>query len=273
MKSPFPGMDPYIEACGLWGNFHYLLIAQIQQQLTRMAPDRYVVHAGERSYHVLVGADEKSNRPFVPDVKIATSDRGKKPKQKGGGTAVAETASEKEPITLHAVVSEEHREGFVEIYENDPERRLVTTIEVLSPSNKVINTEGWHQYHSKRYSVLLEGVHLVEIDLLRGGQRPLMRDSWPNSPYTLLVGRANQRLCCQVWRGYFDRPLPSIPVPLSEPDADLSLHLQPLIDTVYELSRYDRVLDYKKALKPPLSAEEQTWVKKRLQQWRGKELT
>ena len=29
MKSPFPGMDPYIEACGLWGDFHHELISEI----------------------------------------------------------------------------------------------------------------------------------------------------------------------------------------------------------------------------------------------------
>lgn len=28
MKSPFPGMDPYIEACSLWGDFHNRLILQ-----------------------------------------------------------------------------------------------------------------------------------------------------------------------------------------------------------------------------------------------------
>jgi hypothetical protein len=273
MKSPFPGMDPYIEACGMWENFHYLLIAQIQQHLARIAPNRYFVHAGERSYHVFVGTDEKSERPFVPDVKITTSDRGKKAKKKAGGVAVMETATDNEPLTLRAVVSEEHREGFVEIYEDsDSERRLVTTLEVLSPSNKAFNTEGWHQYHSKRYSALLEGVHLIEIDLLRGGQRPLMRDPWPDSPYTLLVGRANQRLRCQVWRAYFNRPLPSIPVPLATPDADLSLDLQPLIDTVYNLSNYGRAIDYRKPLKPPVSAEEQKWIEERLHEWRAKEL-
>lgn len=272
MKSPFPGMDPYIEASSLWADFHNDLVIQIKHALGRLAPDRYFVRAGERSYHVLVGAEGKSDRPFVPDVKIATSQRGKRPK-KSGGVAVAETATENEPLTLHAVVSEEHREGFVEIYEDDSERRLVTTIEVLSPSNKAFNTEGWHLYHNKRYSVLLEGVHLIEIDLLRGGQRPLMRDPWPTCPYTLLVGRANQRLRCQVWRGSFDRPLPPIPVPLSPPDADLTLDLQPLIDTVYELSHYARALDYNKPLKPPLTAEEQQWVKNRLRQWRAKELS
>jgi hypothetical protein len=26
MKSPFPGMDPYYEACGLWEGFHNRLI-------------------------------------------------------------------------------------------------------------------------------------------------------------------------------------------------------------------------------------------------------
>ena len=247
-------MDPYIEACGLWEDFHNDLIIEIKHALARLAPERYFVRAGERSYHVLVEANEKSDRPFVPDVKITTSDRGKKPRKKPGGVAVIEAPTESEPLTLHAVVSEEHREGFVEIYEDNPEQRLVTTIELLSPSNKTFNSEGWHLYHSKRYSALLGGVHLVEIDLLRGGRRPLMRDPWPNSPYTLLVGRADQRLRCQVWRAYFDRPLPSVPVPLAAPDADLTLDLQPLIDTVYELSRYGRSIDYRKPLKPPLSA-------------------
>ena len=31
MKSPFPGMDPYIEACGLWEGFHNRLIAKIDE--------------------------------------------------------------------------------------------------------------------------------------------------------------------------------------------------------------------------------------------------
>jgi hypothetical protein len=114
-------------------------------------------------------------------------------------------------VTLRAFIAEEHRERFVEIYEDDPEMRLVTTIEVLSPSNKRPNTEGWEQYQSKRYSALLGGVHLVELDLLRGGQRPRMRDPWPKSPYVLLVGRANQKLRCHVWTASFDRPLPLIP--------------------------------------------------------------
>ena len=50
MQSPFPGMDPYIEACGLWEDFHHDLITEIKGAISSVLPDRYVVRAGERSY-------------------------------------------------------------------------------------------------------------------------------------------------------------------------------------------------------------------------------
>lgn len=39
MGSPFPGMDPYIEGCGLWGDFHNELILEIKHALARVAPE------------------------------------------------------------------------------------------------------------------------------------------------------------------------------------------------------------------------------------------
>ena len=79
-------------------------------------------------------------------------------------------------------IQEEHRETFVEIYAANHGQRLVTTIEILSPSNKRPGTEGWELYQRKRQTLLLGNVNLVEIDLLRGGQRdaharPLARQS------------------------------------------------------------------------------------------------
>ena len=269
MKSPFPGMDPYIESCGfLWGDFHLSLIAQIHQALADAAPQRYLVRAGERSYHVLIESEGKAERPFIPDVKITTPESGKMPKKKSSGVAVEEPATEEGPLTLRAFLAEEHREAFVEIYEADPEQRLVTTIEVLSPSNKRPGTEGWNLYQSERQSVLLEGVNLVEIDLLRGGQRPPMLDPWPNSPYTLLVARAQSLFHrCNVWPASFQRPLPEIPIPLDAPDADIPLRLQPMIEAIYQRSRYGRSLDYSKPLKPPLRGAEAAWMKTHLREW------
>lgn len=266
MNSPFPGMDPYIEARGLWGDFHGHLIERIYEQLADTVPSRYFVQTGERSYHVMVGAEGKEERPFVSDVKITTPESGGKSRKKKGGVAVAELAEEDGPLTLRAFIAEEYRERFVEIYEEDAEQRLVTTIEVLSPSNKRPGTKGWKQYLSKRQRVLLSGVNLVEIDLLRGGKRPPMLDPWPKCPYTLLVARDFVSELCKVWRSHFQKPLPEIPVPLAYPDADIPLPLQPMIETIYKRSRYGQLIDYGKPLKPPLKAKEQAWLKERLRQ-------
>lgn len=38
MPSPFPGMDPYIEACGLWGDFHDRLIGELERALAAALP-------------------------------------------------------------------------------------------------------------------------------------------------------------------------------------------------------------------------------------------
>jgi len=135
MKSPFPGMDPYIEACGLWGDFHSHLIEKIGEKLADVAPEHYLVRTGERSYIVLVESEGKKSYPFLPDVSM-TAPRGRKKTPKKGSTALAEPADETEPVTMRAFIQEEHREAFLEIYEASPGQRLVTSIEVLSPSNK-----------------------------------------------------------------------------------------------------------------------------------------
>jgi Protein of unknown function (DUF4058) len=46
MNSPFPGMDPYIEACGLWEGFHSHLIEKISEKLADVAPEHYLVSLG-----------------------------------------------------------------------------------------------------------------------------------------------------------------------------------------------------------------------------------
>ena len=90
MKSPFPGMDPYIESCGLWGDFHNSLIADIHRALADAAPERYFVRTGERSYHVLIGAEGKTDHPFTPDVKVTAPDSSKRSRKKTAGVTVVE---------------------------------------------------------------------------------------------------------------------------------------------------------------------------------------
>ncbi len=263
MKSPFPGMDPFIEDCGLWEDFHNHLIEKIGEKLADAAPHRYLVRTGERSYVVLVESEGKRSHPFLPDVSVTAAGRRSKRVAKGGATALAEPDGDGEPIAMRAFIQEEHREAFVEIIEANRGHRLVTTVEVLSPSNKRPGTEGWELYQRKRQSLLLGNASLVEIDLLRGGRRMPMLDPWPDSPYTLLVARAKSQFC-RVWRAQFQRPLPSIPVPLAKPDPDIPLDLQPLIDEIYERFRYERSIDYKKPLTPPWDAANAAWLKQQL---------
>lgn len=264
MKSPFPGMDPYIEACGLWGDFHDDLINEIKRALSREVPERYLVRTGERSYLVLVESEGKESRPFIPDVRITTKRGRRKQVRAKGSLALAEPGAADEPITMRAFIEEEQRESFIEIYEARPEQRLVTTIEVLSPANKQPGSPGRELYLRKRHAVLLADVNLVEIDLLRGGQRMPMLDPWPPSSYVMLVARAKKPQSCQVWPGDAIRPLSPIPVPLAKPDPDVPLNLQPMIDAIYERSRYAQSIDYRQPLNPPLDPHQAAWLKRQL---------
>src|SRR5437660_9710055 len=50
MKSPFPGMDPYIEASGLWEDFHNHFVESIAAALADVVPPHYFIKSGERAY-------------------------------------------------------------------------------------------------------------------------------------------------------------------------------------------------------------------------------
>ena len=175
MQSPFPGMDPYIEACDLWEGFHNHLIEAIYQSIATTLPRGYTVDTGVRSYVVLMEAEGKKEHLAKADVTITESAAGKKPRKKRGGVAVAELAEAGESVPMEALVAEKFEESFVEIYAQLEESVLVTSIEVLSPSNKRRGTEGWLEYNRKRQAMLLGRANFIEIDLLRGGHKLPMR--------------------------------------------------------------------------------------------------
>ena len=93
-----------------------------------------------------------------------------------------------------------------------------------------------------------------------------MVEPWPDSPYYLLVGRQSRVPYCKVWPVHFRRPLPEVPVPLARPDPDVPLVLQPMIEAVYERSRYARRLDYTRPLTVPLPAADAAWLERQLRE-------
>ena len=142
MNSPFPGMDPYIEACGLWREFHDRLIGDLEQALASRVPEQYFVRLGARSYLVLDDQtkDESSKRPAVAAAR-ATKAPGKS-KTGGGKSSRRGEAAKEPPLEMFAPLDLEEREIYIEIHQVRPERRLVTGIEILSPANTVVEMLG-----------------------------------------------------------------------------------------------------------------------------------
>ncbi len=266
MKSPFPGMDPFIEASRLWEDFHNHLVESIAGVLADNVPQRYLVKTGERAYIVVFDEENENGKKehlIKGDAGITALSSGQTQR-----TAVLEeetqTSTDAEVVSLRSFVSEEFRERFIEIYVEDEGRELVTCLEVLSPSNKRAGTEGWDQYTRKRQTLLLGRANFVEIDLLRGGRKMPIHDPWPTCPYTILVSRRSDAPHCRVWKGWTQKPLPAIKVPLTINDADVELALQPLVNEVYRRFRYEQQIDYTKLCKPPLAEEEAAWLQEQL---------
>ena len=72
-----------------------------------------------------------------------------------------------DPIMIHIDI-EPITEGFIEIVDVKSGHRVISAIEVLSPSNKR-SGDGQTLYLDKRNDMKRAGVNTVEIDLLRGG--------------------------------------------------------------------------------------------------------
>src|SRR4051812_487848 len=102
MKSPFPGMDPYIEASRLWADFHDDLIAEIKRALAPHLPERYFIRTEERNYVVLDYGEGEQSQPPLPD-------------------AVVEPVGDAGSVEMHAFLVERYREHFLEIHEAGPE--------------------------------------------------------------------------------------------------------------------------------------------------------
>ncbi len=213
MPSPFPGMDPYLEG-SLWMSFHTQLLAEIARQLAPKLQPKYLALTSER--FVLEEAADVSvqTASIYPDVSVIDT----KGESSGeGGVAIAA------PFRLATVVPDRVPQVSVEIRETAT-RRLVTAIEVLSPTNK--RGDGRKEYRRKRRRILLSEAHLLEIDLLRRGQRVPMQQPLPEAPYFVILGRADERPMSDVWPIQFGDRLPSVPVPLLPGDADVLLDLQ-----------------------------------------------
>lgn len=253
MPSPFPGMNPYLEHPSVWHDFHERFCPALSELLTEQVRPRYIVKIDEEVYLHELPADE---RRLIgrPDIGIAESGR-------RGGTTTAPATSLVAPVRgeLYPSIDEE-RLSFLQIRDRES-RKLITVIELLSPTNKD-GSGGSTQYLGKRENLILNGVNFVEIDLLRGGTRPpILR--LPDCDYYVMVARAREWPHVGLWPLNLRDRLPRIPIPLKPEDRDAEIELQPLVDGIYERAGYEDYI-YTTPPEPPLRPEDAVWVQERL---------
>lgn len=256
MPSPFPGMDPFIES-QKWEDFHTRFITAIADALVPAVRPNYIVDVERRIYLERIDPTE-AVQTLVADAAIYHR-FDEFEKTAGGGTALLTDPSIK-PKVCTIPYFEEHRETFITIRRGTP-ARVVTVIELLSPTNKRRGTEGRDQYLEKIHALLKTSASLVEIDLLRGGQRSTVSDP-PPGDYFALVSKPKPRPLAEVYGWPLADPLPRILIPLSFEDPEVTLDLQAVFDLVYDRAGYDYSINYTLPVTPPLSETEQPMIAK-----------
>ncbi|MBI3946477.1 MAG: DUF4058 family protein [Armatimonadetes bacterium] len=255
MPSPFPGMDPYIEDPEVWSDFHARLAEQVSGGLNQIIQPRYVARMVPRVTYDLIQVDER--RSVRPDAGIWETGRGG---AVGGAVAVITPAPVQSLVPMEVPL----RLVSVEVRETG-KLRLVTAIEILSPVNKRPSHEAYDEYQRKRRALLRSETNLLEIDLLRGGERPPLERPVPSAPYYLTLVRARRYPTAEVWPIQLRDPLPTVPVPLLEPDPDAPLDLGAAVAAAYERGAYGALIDYGLAPPPPpLPEAEAAWLGERL---------
>jgi hypothetical protein len=245
MRSPFPGMNPYLENPELWSAVHNRLIIAMADDLVDRLGENYRVEIEKRTYF----SSDESVLVGIPDVAVLTG------KTAEPTSSVASVSLPVQPEQVTVPVAEEVNERYLEI-RDVATGTVVTVIELLSPKNKRLG-EGRLAYERKRNRVLASATHLVEIDLLRGG-KPFPIRSENLGDYRILI--CDRRPTGELYAFGLRQPIPPVPIPLMLGEVEPILELQPLLDRVYEKGRYYLAIDYKKPPQPPLSEEDARWA-------------
>lgn len=251
MRSPFPGMDPYLEQNGRWAGFHVRLNVHIAEALQQLVAPNYYIEIDKNTYlSIFPDVDELIGRP---DVLITSSP-----------TAIATqpvqaSLMQAEPHIATLPMREEVAVRYLEVRERKTQE-VVTVIEILSPANK--RGAGRKKYEKKRNKILRSSTNLVEIDLLRRGE-PLgvaWHGNKIESDYRIIVSRARFRPQTHIYTFDLQDHIPDIPIPLRPYEDEPYLPLNQLLHQVYERGYYANIIDYTAELIPKLNAEDSVWV-------------
>lgn len=255
MRSPFPGMDPYLEA--RWGDVHVRLCGSLSAALQPRLPRGLRARAEQDI--LLEGSDDEQSvlQRYETDIAVIEVQASPSRRPNGGTATVVAQALEVR------VIPTEQRERWIEIIDTNSGNRVVTVIEILNPGNKASGQLN-RRYRRKIQRYIDAGVNVVEIDLLRSSRERLQikTDDLPlahRAPYFTCIVRSVDHFLWFVYPMPLRAPLPTIPIPCRTTDEDVPLSLQPLIDQIYLEGGHDDI-DYRQPLREPLSADDAAWA-------------
>jgi hypothetical protein len=246
-------MDPWLEHPSLWPGVHNRLITAIADELVPKVAPKYFVDVEQHTY---ITSHLGDLAIIEPDVLIGrTKSRKRIPRDEAPVTARIGVIE----MDIELPVGIQVDEWYLEV-RTTVTGRLVTVIEVLSPTNKSAGS-GRKKYLRKRRRILETKTNLVEIDLLRAGRTMPMTARRPvESDYRIVVGRGASRPQGRLYAFGVRQAIPAIPLPLLPKDTEPSLDLNAVLHALYERARFDLVLDYSEPPVPPLGEEDAAWA-------------
>lgn len=253
MPSPFPGMDPYLENSVFWAGIHANLYGRIQTALNRSLPSGYYADIDE---YVWLQAEDPEDRLRLGKPDTFISDKNGSHRFSNGHGRLAVLTP---PVTVTLPGGKKKTRKYVKIVSAD-NARVVTVIEILSPSNKHAILER-EKYLTKREEYVLSSTNLVEIDLLRSGVRlPMGAPEPPDADYYILICRRSEYPEAKVWPFTIREAIPDISIPLNGTDREPVLDLQACLSEIYEAQRYSMRIDYSLPPVPPLRSTDAVWA-------------
>jgi hypothetical protein len=258
MPSPFPGMDPWLENRVLWQGFHNVFVSQCMMALNRALPETVVATTELRIQRV----EGHDIRPDVGVVNRFATSPNVLLHERSGQVAVAERVTTA-PLVVPFPQLEE-RQAFLTLRDALYQERVLTVIEILSPSNKT--GHGYEQYRAKQDELLGSETNLIEIDLLRAGWHTVaasvdtLHERGAQWDYLVCLHDITDRWRLSVWPLTLADRLPDIPIPLGPEFAPVSLDLQAVFTECYDTGRYGTLLRYQTPPEVPFTDQELPWV-------------
>ena len=253
MPSPFPGMDPYLESSMHWGSVHDRVIAAIEAQFNRNLPAGYVA---ELDQYVWLTGDTPDERELLgrPDAFVLHEDNFPLADSSVSTTIVVEPM-----LKTTLPKSKKLKRNYVKITSANG-AEVLAVVELLSPSNKQPGPDRM-AYLAKRGEYRAAGVNLIEIDLLRAGDRlPMGRPQPPVTDYYLLRCTRDEPSRASIWAFGVRETIPVIAVPFRAGIAPVALDLRACLDRAYDDGRYRDKLNYSGPCDPALRREDAEWA-------------